>query len=77
MKTVERRVWIITYYLKDIDPKTGEEFNWSNSEQYYADTYAEAKDIKRKLLAGEHWYYGDLVEDCEISDGPKEVEFYA
>ncbi len=32
--------------------------------------------VKRKVLAGEHQYYGDLIDECEISEEPEEVEFY-
>lgn len=78
MKTVKRKVWVITYWLKDTDSDTGEELNWSEpSELCYADTYAQAEEKKRKLLAGEDEYYGDLIDGCEISDEPEEIEFYA
>lgn len=78
MKIVKRKVWIITYHLKDIDPDTSEELNWDDPyETCYADTYAQAEEKKRKLLAGEDEYYGNLIDDCEISDEPEEVEFYA
>lgn len=78
MKTVKCEVWIITAFLKDIDPDTGEEINWSDPiPTYYANTYEEAEKKKRRLLAGEDEYYGDLIRDCEISDDLEEIEFYA
>lgn len=77
MKIVKRKVWVITYYLKDIDPDTGEEINWSGLiEKCYADSYAEAEEKRRRLLAGEDEYYGDLIDECEISDESEEIEFY-
>lgn len=77
MKTVKRKVWVITYYLKDNDPDTGDEMNWTEPVgTCYADTYAEAEEKRRSLLAGEHQYYGDLIDECEISDEPEEIEFY-
>lgn len=78
MKTVKRKVRVITYYLKGNDPDTGEEMNWTEPVgTCYADTYAEAEEKRRRLLAGEHQYYGDLIDECEISDEPEEIEFYA
>ncbi len=77
MKTVKRKVWGITYHLMDIDPDTGDEMNWTEPfRTCYADTYAEAEEKRRRLLAGEDEYYGDLIDECDISDEPEEIEFY-
>lgn len=77
MKIVKRNVWVITAFLEDIDPDTGEEINWTEPfPTYYANTYAEAEEKRRKLLAGEDEYYGDLIRECEISNEPEEIEFY-
>ena len=68
--------WVVTVWLADED-ENGEELNWTKPyEDYYVDTHEEAEALKKKFLDGRDWYYGNLVEDCEISDVPLEVELW-
>lgn len=72
----KKDVYVVTIFLKDKDEE-GEDLNWSNSsEEYYANTYEEAQKMKEKFMSGQHEYYGDLIEDCFISDEMEEREFY-
>ncbi len=76
LMTEKRKVYVVTIFLKDQDEE-GEPLNWSSpSEEYFAGTYEEAEKLRDKFLAGEDEYYGDLIEDCWISDEPEEREFY-
>lgn len=75
IKTEKKSVYVVTAWLKEEDEE-GNPLNWSSpSETYYADTYEQAQRLKEKLMSGLDEYYGDLIEDCWISDEKKEVEF--
>lgn len=75
MRTEKKSVYVVTAWLKEEDEE-GNPLNWSSpSETYYADTYEQAQQLKEKLMSGLDEYYGDLVEDCWISDEKKEIEF--
>ncbi len=70
----KRNVYVVTIFLKDED-ENGEPLNWSHpSEEYYASTLEEAEKMRERFLTGQDNYYGDLVEDCYISDEPEERE---
>lgn len=72
----KKKVWVVTVFLADTD-EDGEPLNWiSPREEYFADTYEVAMEMKEKFLAGEDTYYGDLIEDAVISDEPEEREFW-
>ena len=75
IRTVKKSVYVVTIWLKEEDAE-GSPLNWSSpSEDYYADTYEQAQQLKEKFMSGQHEDYGDLVEDCWISDEKKEIEF--
>lgn len=75
IKTEKKSVYVLTAWLKEEDEE-GNPLNWSiPSETYYADTYEQAQQLKEKLMSGLDEYYGDLIEDCWISDEKEEVEF--
>ncbi len=70
----KRKVYVVTIFLKDED-ENGEPLNWSfPSEEYYASTLEDAEKMREMFLTGQDKYYGDLVEDCYISDEPEERE---
>lgn len=72
----KKEVYVVTIWLKEQDNE-GNPLNWSSpSEEYYADTYEQAQRMKENFLSGQSDYYGDLVEDCRISDEREEREFY-
>lgn len=72
----KRKVYVVTILLADEDEE-GEPLNWTNpSEEYFANTFEEAEIMKDKFLRGEDPFYGDLVEDCYISDEKEEREFW-
>lgn len=72
----KKEVYVVTVWLKEEDEE-GELLNWSSpSEEHYADTLEEAEKMKARFLSGQDKYYGDLVEDCWISDEMEEREFY-
>ena len=72
----KKKVWVVTVFLADTD-EDGEPLNWiSPREEYFADTYEAAMEMKEKFLIGEDAYYGDLIEDAVISDEPEEREFW-
>ena len=73
--SVKKSVYVVTVWLKEEDAD-GNPLNWSSpSEDYYADTYEQAQRMKEKFMSGQNEDYGDLVEDCWISDEMKEREF--
>lgn len=77
MAWVNKKKWVVTIWLADQDEE-GHPLNWSSpSENYYADTYEEAEKLKADFLAGKDNYYGNLVEDCEISEKPEDVVLWA
>lgn len=72
----KKEVYVVTIWLKEQDNE-GNPLNWSSPrEEYYADTYEQAQRMKENFLSGQSDYYGDLVEDCWISDKREEREFY-
>lgn len=72
----KKKYWIVTIWLKDKD-EDGEPINWSKAhEEYFAETYEEAEKLKEKFLNGEDEWYGNLVEDCIISDEMEEREVW-
>lgn len=72
----KKKVYVVTLWLKDQDDE-GEPLSWTSpSEERFADTYEQAQQMKEKILSGQDEYYGDLVEDCWISDEMEEREFY-
>ena len=71
-KWIKKRMWEVTAYLRE-----EEEHNWSEPwEKYYTETREEAEQLREKLLSGQHEDYGELVEDCLISDEMIEEEFF-
>lgn len=71
----KKSVYVVTVWLKEEDSE-GNPLNWTDpSEEYYADTYEQAQELKEKFMSGQDEYYGNLVEDCWISDGKEEREF--
>ena len=71
----KKSVYVVTICLKEEDAE-GNPLNWSSLyEDYYADTYEDAQQLKEKFMSGQDEYYGNLVEDCWISDEKKEIEF--
>lgn len=71
----KRNVYVVTIWLKEEDEK-GEPLNWSSpSEEYYANTLEEAQILKEKFMSGKDEYYGDMIDDCWISDEMEEREF--
>lgn len=71
----KKKVYVVTLWLKEEDDE-GNPLNWSSpSEEYFADTYEQAQRMKEKIMSGQG-DYGDLVEDCWISDDMEEREFY-
>lgn len=71
----KRMVYVVTIWLKEEDEE-GEPINWSSpSEEYFADTLEEAEQMRERFLSGEDKFYGDLIEDCWISDEREEREF--
>ncbi len=70
----KREVYVVTVWLKEEDEE-GNPLNWSgNYEEYYADTLEQAEKMKQDFLDGKDPYYGDIVEDCWISDEKEERE---
>lgn len=70
----KREVYVVTIWLKDEDEE-GNPMNWSgSSEEYYADTLEQAKQMRQDFLDGKDPYYGDLIEDCWISEEKEERE---
>lgn len=70
----KREVYVVTIWLKEEDEE-GNPLNWSgSSEEYYAETLEQAEKMKQDFLDGKDPYYGDLVEDCWISDEKEERE---
>lgn len=73
---MKKSVYVVTVWLKEEDEE-GEPLNWSSpSEDHYADTYEQAQEMKEKFMSGQDPFYGDLVEDCWVSDGRKEIDFF-
>lgn len=71
----KKEVYVVTISLKNID-EDGEELNWSDPfEEFFADTLGEAEQMRETFLAGEDECYGNLVENCYISDQKEEREF--
>lgn len=71
----KKKVYVVTILLADKDEE-GEELNWTHyTEEYFADTIDEAEKMKEKFLKGKDRFYGNLVEDCFISDEMEEREF--
>lgn len=70
----KRQVYVVTISLKDEDEE-GEPLNWLDPiEEHFAYTFEEAMQMKKKFLSGQDEYYGNLVEDCWISDETEERE---
>lgn len=70
----KREVYVVTIWLKEEDDE-GHPLNWSgNYEEYYAETLEQAKQMKQDFLDGKDPYYGDLIEDCWISEEKEERE---
>lgn len=61
-----KNVWIVTCWFRDFE-NSG---YTSPSEEFHADTYAEAEQMKNELM--EHPEY----ESVEISEASEEREFY-
>jgi len=72
----KKKVYVITIILADVDEE-GEPLNWTHpTEEYFADTLEEAESKKEYFMQGKDPFYGDLIEDCLISDEKEEREFW-
>lgn len=71
----KKKVYVVTVYLKEIDDEYGNPIE-GPSEGFFAETYEQAQEMREKFISGQDEYYGDLVEDCWISDEMEEREFY-
>lgn len=61
-----KKVWVVTAWFADY-----EELNYTSpSEDFFADTYREAEQLKEKLLED------PLYEDVTIGDDPEERDFW-
>lgn len=72
----KKKVYVVMVFLKEEDDE-GKPLNWSFPyEEYFADTIEEAERMKEKFMSGQNEDYGDLIEDCWISDEKEEREFW-
>lgn len=74
-ETQKKNVYVVTVWLKEMDDENGNSIE-SPSEEFFAETYEQAQQMREKFISGQDEYYGDLVEDCWISDEMEEREFY-
>ena len=76
MKWIKKKVWVVTVVLKSCEEWNEKNEHWTDpTEEYYAETKAEAVLMRECFLRGENAEYGDLIVECYISDEAEEHEF--